>query len=251
MAILASLAATPNIFAGKVPVFGASTPPVGGQVPCKIENDDKFLFGHRSRPPFVRMTYTHAESSTRKQWNWRIPLHEVAETADPMSFIAVPSTGHKSRSDSSFIRLDDVGLSQSHVRNGYETVTDEFGRITEVPLQRLRLDEDFPRDGYTTEVGHAVRGPGGGDAGFHLIGRQFGGVSEAANLVPANSALNNGAYKALEARWAKALNETPPVDIRIMIEVKYNPGNTSIRPDEFVVRWTENNVPMQLSFQNP
>ena len=51
-------------------------------------------------------------------------------------------------------------------------------------------------DGYTTVAGHAVRGPGAGDVGFQLIGRQFGDVSGAVNLLPASEALNGGAYRA-------------------------------------------------------
>ena len=100
-------------------------------------------------------------------------------------------------------------------------------------------------------VGHAVRGPAGGDVGFHLIGRQFGGVSEATNLVPASGLLNNGAFQALEEIWAAKLRQTPPVDIRVEIDILYTSGNTSIRPDSFLVKWTENGVPMQLPFQNP
>lgn len=128
-----------------------------------------------------------------------------------------------------FLRFGDLAPKATYVRNGYEYVTDEAGRVAHVGGD-LRLDTGM-RTSHQTEVGQ-VGLPG--DEGGHLIGSRFGGTPEGVNLVPQNMNLNRGAWKRMENDWAMALDQgkSVKVDIRLL----YPPGN-SARPAVFEVQY--------------
>ena len=98
----------------------------------------------------------------------------------------------------------------------------------------LRLNRTFPDIEYRTTVG-GLGNPG--DDGAHLLAKIFEGFTEGVNLVPMNSNLNRGAYAQFEAGLATAL-ETPGTMISLQIEVIYEVGNNSVRPDRFLITGT-------------
>lgn len=75
------------------------------------------------------------------------------------------------------------------------------------------------------------------DDGGHLIASIFNGSGSLDNLVPMNSTLNRGDWKAMEKSWAKALDNGETVDVKIepiysgtsqrsiSFEVEYKIGN--------------------------
>jgi filamentous hemagglutinin len=83
------------------------------------------------------------------------------------------------------------------------------------------------------------------DAG-HLIGSRFGGVAEKINLVPMDAGLNRGAYRNLEADWAKALENGKPVTVKI--EPKY--VGDELRPDNIGITYSIDKTPVDLHFLN-
>ena len=52
------------------------------------------------------------------------------------------------------------------------------------------------------EIKDGVKGE---DQGGHLIARIFNGPGEQINYIPQNAKLNNGEWRAMEAKWQKAL----------------------------------------------
>ena len=66
-----------------------------------------------------------------------------------------------------------------------------------------------------------------------MIATIFNGDGNLANLVPMNSNLNRGAWEAMERDWADQLSRNYKVDVSI--SVVYPDGNTSLRPESFVI----------------
>ncbi len=127
--------------------------------------------------------------------------------------------------------------------NGYKYITDEIGRIDNV-------------EG-TLTLGKAKRNPyaqktiGGDDRldtdqGGHLIASIFNGSGDIDNLIPMNSNLNQGVWKAMENSWVKALNDDKTVEV--MIDVIYS--ETSKRPSDFFVTWYINGERYAQPFKN-
>ncbi|MDR6675090.1 hemagglutinin repeat-containing protein [Xanthomonas sp. 1678] len=84
------------------------------------------------------------------------------------------------------------------------------------------------------------------DEGGHLVASIFDGPGEKLNLVPMNSNLNKGAWKAMENEWADALKEGKSVKIKI--EPSYT-GNG--RPDKFNVTYQiGSEPPIVQTFRN-
>ncbi len=132
-----------------------------------------------------------------------------------------------------------------YVRNGYEYLTDEAGKVIRVSGD-LKL-ETAPRTLHQTEVGHMGLP---GDEGGHLIGSQFGGTPEGVNLVPQNGWLNRGKgshWTKMEREWAEALRQGKPVKVDIVL--KYPPGET-MRPSTFQVGWQVNGLSRRRFFPN-
>lgn len=80
------------------------------------------------------------------------------------------------------------------------------------------------------------------DAGGHLIGDQFGGIGNNANLVAMKhqgvNAYHTGTWGKMEKSWAKALKDGKKV--KVDIEPIYDIGNTTARPNSFkVTEWID------------
>ncbi len=114
---------------------------------------------------------------------------------------------------------------------GYTYKTDELGRIIscEGTLQKGVAE----RNKYAQRtVGGKDRLPD--DEGGHLIASIFKGSGDIDNLVPMDSNLNKGEWKKLENDWAKALNATPPEEVKVKITPVYE-GNSK-RPTRFIIK---------------
>lgn len=130
--------------------------------------------------------------------------------------------------------------------NGYKYSTDEFGRIENVSGE-LRLTE---RPGRMT-INESMDDIGKGDAKDtddkgHLIGDRFDGSNKLENLVPMDSNLNRGEFKAMENQWAKALEDGKEVTVSITPEY----SGDSFRPDSFVVKYTIDGETSVKVFEN-
>ncbi|MBE6049541.1 MAG: hypothetical protein E7214_02485 [Clostridium sp.] len=113
---------------------------------------------------------------------------------------------------------------------GYKYITDANGRISKVEAN-LELGK-ANRNSYAQRVaGREDRLPN--DDGGHLIASIFNGSGSLDNLVPMNSTLNRGDWKAMEKSWAKALDNGETVDVKI--EPIYS--GTSQRPISFEVEY--------------
>uniref|UniRef100_UPI003734D5B9 DNA/RNA non-specific endonuclease n=1 Tax=Vibrio atypicus TaxID=558271 RepID=UPI003734D5B9 len=86
------------------------------------------------------------------------------------------------------------------------------------------------------------------DDGGHLIASIFDGAGEQINYAPMNANLNRGAWKAMENRWAKALNGDPPKTVKIDIQPIYE-GNSK-RPEAFEVIYEIDGKEEFLEFAN-
>ena len=130
--------------------------------------------------------------------------------------------------------------------NGYKYSTDEFGRIENVSGE-LRLTE---RPGRMT-INESMDDIGKGDAKDtddkgHLIGDRFDGSNKLENLVPMDSNLNRGEFKAMENQWAKALEDGKEVNVSITPEY----SGDSFRPDSFIVKYTIDGETSVKVFEN-
>jgi hypothetical protein len=127
---------------------------------------------------------------------------------------------------------------------GYRYTTDGLGRVARADgtLDLNKAD----RAGYQQQ--HA----GGSwrqltDQGGHLIASIFGGPGERINLVPMDANLNQGAWRSMEAGWAKELaaGKTVSVDVQPIY------AGESLRPDRFVIRHkVGDDVPQYIRFTN-
>ncbi len=109
--------------------------------------------------------------------------------------------------------------------------TDLEGRIKKVSGE-LKLDARG-RNAY--QQGKSVTSKGGtkgADQGGHLIGDRFFGPGEQINYLPMDAKLNQGAWKAMENKWATELaaGKKVEVDIRPVFE------GTLKRPTKFIVK---------------
>nr|WP_280514962.1 DNA/RNA non-specific endonuclease [Macrococcus canis] len=115
---------------------------------------------------------------------------------------------------------------------------DEFGRIKHVEATELVLKKAKRKIYMQRVVGREFRKKD--DDGGHLIASQFAGSGDLDNLVLMNSTLNrHGEWRKLEEAWAKALKAEPPKKVQIKIEPVYS--GDSLRPDEFIVKYTIGN----------
>jgi hypothetical protein len=87
------------------------------------------------------------------------------------------------------------------------------------------------------------------DQGGHLFATVFRGPGERINLVPMNSNLNQGVWKAMENRWAEALDSGRQVEV--FVEVSYPKDSESTRPTRFDVSYQiDDDEPAFRSFKN-
>ena len=184
-------------------------------------------------------------------------LDELVEQAAEPEF-AIRANGHKATTDDTFTRLDNPATGQyaplranhTYIRSGYEYITDDLGRVVTVVVDDLRLDRTFPDIEYRTTVGNLGNA---GDDGGHLLAKIFEGFTEGVNLVPMNRNLNRGAYAQFEATLATALETGNRVGLQI--EVIYDVGNSTVRPDRFLTTGdisdaAGNTIPIRQPFTN-
>ena len=110
--------------------------------------------------------------------------------------------------------------------------TDSEGRVSRVS-GKLDLNT---RDRNTYQQGKSAKEAGikdglADDDGGHLIASIFDGAGEQINYAPMNSNLNRGAWKSMENKWAKALEEGK--EVTVDIQPIYEAG--SKRPSSFEV----------------
>lgn len=119
----------------------------------------------------------------------------------------------------------------------YSYTTDAQGRVSiaegEISLAPTgRNDPDLQR-----QIGHEGRST---DVGFHVVADRFGGQTNRLNVVPGNGKpigdglpnLNQGAYSRFEDRIAQ-IAQQPGNRVEVRIEMNYDAGNASARPDSF------------------
>jgi hypothetical protein len=116
----------------------------------------------------------------------------------------------------------------------YLYTTDSAGRIKSVTADPLVLKPKGQKRGSYTYKNPA--GKTGLDDSGHLIGDRFDGAGGRENIVAQLSATNQGAWKQMEERWARAL-EANPGSVSVEVEVIYGPGG---RPVGFnVAEWID------------
>lgn len=129
--------------------------------------------------------------------------------------------------------------------NGYTYKTDAQGRVSDVKGE-LTLNKAQGRNG------RAQREAGGADRladdqGGHLIGRRFDGPTEEINHFAQNGNFNMGAYRSLENKWDKLLQEGH----NVRVEVKPSYSADSLRPDALKVQYWVDGVPQDaIRFKN-
>jgi hypothetical protein len=129
-------------------------------------------------------------------------------------------------------------------RNGYRFTIDAKGRTTEV---RGRVVAN-PKQGRNHKAQLAA---GGGDrrptdVGGHYVGRRFNGPLDAFNHFAQDKNFNNSAYKALENKWQKALDDGKHVDIVI----KGVHEGDSLRPSKMEIEYAINGIVKQRTLYN-
>jgi len=126
----------------------------------------------------------------------------------------------------------------------YEFKTDSDGRTNKVKAD-LSLEEGDRNRYQQRKAGGADRQAT--DQGGHLIANIFKGPGEGINLVAMGFDLNNGAWKSLETKWAKALGEGKGV--RVSIDVRY--AGSSRRPSVFEITYKiEGGPTKEVVFRN-
>nr|WP_297430191.1 DNA/RNA non-specific endonuclease [Clostridium sp.] len=115
---------------------------------------------------------------------------------------------------------------------GHTYSTDELGRIKEVngTLSRNKAK----RNPYDQKVAGREDRLSTDDGG-HLIASIFDGSGDLDNMVPMDSTLNRGDWKAMENSWARALKEDPPKTVEVKISPQYSGSST--RPIAFDVKY--------------
>ncbi|MCC7642734.1 MULTISPECIES: DNA/RNA non-specific endonuclease [unclassified Janthinobacterium] len=120
--------------------------------------------------------------------------------------------------------------------------TDEFSRVVHVEGELTLNKHD--RNGY--QQCKAGKCGVAGDEGGHLIGAQFDGAGEKINLVPMNSSLNQGQWKAMEQTWAVALKDGK----KVSVDIRPTYVGADARLTSFMVEYKVDNVRCKVIFNN-
>jgi len=157
-------------------------------------------------------------------------LAEIAARDDVERIIQVP-VGSKGDWDSR-INTGVSGRLESNTAymldNGHVYVTDANGLVKEVNGQ-LSL-QNMDRNGYQQRcAGHSGCST---DHGGHLLASSLGGAGDRINMVPMDSTLNLGSWRAMENFLRSELNAGKKVEVSI--EIGY-PAGGGVRPNLFVV----------------
>lgn len=145
---------------------------------------------------------------------------------------------------------NDAAPNTTYSYGRYSYTTDDLGRVS-VAEGRVQIDPVGRNDtDLQRQIGHEGRST---DVGFHVIADVLGGQTNRLNVVPGNGKpigdglanLNQGQYGQFE-RTLRELAADPDRTVEMRVEMRYNDGNTSNRPDEFVAmyrvdggRWRE------------
>lgn len=123
----------------------------------------------------------------------------------------------------------------------YRYTTDAQGRVS-VAEGRATIDPVGRNDeALQRRIGNEGRST---DVGFHVIADILGGQTNRLNVVPGNGRriddgqpnLNTGQYGRFE-RAVRELAADPNRNVEMRVEMRYNDGNTTNRPDEFVAKF--------------
>lgn len=119
--------------------------------------------------------------------------------------------------------------------NGDSITTDAQGRVIEKVFTPILTDEKrTPEDNAKT---HAVGKEGNeNDEGGHIQAHRLGGSCDRTNLFPQNSNFNRGAYKSMETKLAKALENGQDVG-KVTVKLNYDNDQTA-RPSTVEVSYT-------------
>ncbi len=130
----------------------------------------------------------------------------------------------------------------------YLYTTDSEGRIKSVHAERLVLKpEGTPRGSYTYRNPRDKRA---GDDSGHLIADRFEASGGRDNIVAQLSSLNQGAWKAMEDRWAREISSGKQVSVAL--DVAYGETGRPIRFDvtEYVTDFNHNKTSIEGPDQN-
>jgi len=151
------------------------------------------------------------------------------------------------------VRLDDEAAFKAAAEHATPNTTYEFGSYswtTDAEGRTVQAEGtvELTPAGRDTGLQAAIGKEGEStDVGFHLIGDRFNGPTNRLNVVPGNGKpltdglpnLNQGAYKRFENQVAKlASDPNSAVDVRIQVD--YNTGNMTTRPDGFTASYRVN-----------
>ena len=126
--------------------------------------------------------------------------------------------------------------------NGKWFKTNAFGYVVE-----LEFKPTDPMRGRNTRQANTGKGTGSkkGDQGGHLQAKRLGGSSDQFNLIPQNANFNGSAYKILENRIHRNIDDIRNVKITLTRKDPKSP-----RPDELLVEFELNGVPESHPFPN-
>ena len=110
--------------------------------------------------------------------------------------------------------------------------TDNAGRISKFETDSLQLTARENRLSHSRNTLGKIKET---DHAGHLAADRFGGSPKLDNLVSQLSDVNLKQYKKIEDEWAAALKETPPKEVKVNVEIKYEGKDT--RPSEFTVEY--------------
>jgi hypothetical protein len=149
---------------------------------------------------------------------------------------------------------NDAAPNTSYSYGNFSYRTDAQGRVAEAQ-GRIELEPAGRNDNdLQAQIGREGRPT---DVGFHIFADRFGGQTNRLNVVPGNGKpigdnkpnLNQGPYKRFENMLAELREAGNRVDARV--EMQYNPGNQTNRPDNFVTHYRVNDGDwVQQSFIN-
>ncbi|MFZ5988015.1 MAG: DNA/RNA non-specific endonuclease [Bacillota bacterium] len=131
----------------------------------------------------------------------------------------------------------------TYMSNGYTYTTDSLGNL-KTAQGKLTL-QDAPRNDYAQRVAGRLDRLATDDGG-HLIATRFFGSGNLDNLVPMDSNLNRGAWKAMENTWAEAL--AAGREVTVNIEAIYD--GVSQRPTDFIIEYFIDGKYTKVTFEN-
>ena len=225
----------------------------------------------------AQLQHLHAEFAKTANGDVNSPLEDFQKVDAFEAFILTAMAGHPMIDDLrnahrriAFAAADATGFNaaaddarphQQYEHDGYAFETDHLGRPVLAGTDDIQLSTGHSRlrAALQTAIGHLGRALGfSKDVGFHLMGHQFGGLINPLNVVPGNGyrinsttpSVNLSTFKRVENQVKRLVRDPARRPVQFYVECVYNPGNNSIRPDSFIVRyrsaggvWHEQDIP--------